>query len=109
MDRHEMEGEKSQCPECARNGKDTSHDNLHNYGEGLGAHCFSCGFTIPSDEYKREVNKNLKSKGTIFMVTQKDKDALINKALTPEQVKEIEAKTSPTINVKYRGVPSSVY
>lgn len=100
---------KSRCPECARNGRDTSQDNLHNYGEGLGSHCFSCGFTIPSDEYKREVNKNLKSKGAISMVTQKDKDALVNKALTPEQVKEIEAKTSPTINVKYRGVPSSVY
>lgn len=109
MTRYEMEGEKSQCPECARNGRDTSQDNLHNYGEGLGAHCFSCGFTIPSDEYKRESNKNLKSKGTVSMITQKDKDALINKALTPEQVKEIEAKTSPTINVKYRGVPSSVY
>ena len=42
-----LEGEKSQCPECAKKGRDNSQDNLHNYGEGLGSHCFSCGHTRP--------------------------------------------------------------
>lgn len=104
------EDTKIQCPKCAEKGNDNSHDNLHFYSKELGAHCFCCGFTIPSQEYLDESNINkVISKGAISMVTQKDKDALINKALTPEQVKEIEAKTSPTINVKYRGIPSSVY
>lgn len=104
------ENSKTQCPRCAANGGDRSHDNFHFYSKEDGGFCYKCGFTIPSQEYLDESNINkVISKGTISMITQKDKDALINKALTPEQVKEIEAKTSPTINVKYRGVPSSVY
>lgn len=39
-----------QCPRCARNGKDTAKDNLQVYGEGQGAYCHSCTFTILSDE-----------------------------------------------------------
>lgn len=104
------ENSKTQCPRCAANGGDRSHDNFHFYSKEDGGFCYKCGFTIPSQEYLDESNINkVISKGAISMVTQKDKDALINKALTPEQVKEIEAKTSPIINVKYRGVPSSVY
>lgn len=38
-----------QCPRCARNGKDTAKDNLQIYGQGKGAHCHSCQFTILSD------------------------------------------------------------
>lgn len=41
---------KSRCPRCAENGRDTSGNNLHNYGEGNGSYCFSCGHTILSDE-----------------------------------------------------------
>ena len=40
MNNIHIEGEKSQCPECAKKGRDNSQDNLHNYGEGLGSHCF---------------------------------------------------------------------
>ena len=43
------------------------------------------------------------------MLTQKDTENLKNKALTPEQVKEIEAKTFTDIPKPYRGVPSEVY
>ena len=104
------ENSKTQCPRCASNGGDRSHDNFHFYSKEDGGFCYKCGFTILSQEYLDESNINkVISKGAISMITQKDKDALINKALTPEQVKEIEAKTSPTINVKYRGIPSSVY
>ena len=95
------ENSKTQCPRCAANGGDRSHDNFHFYSKEDGGFCYKCSFTIPSQEYLDESNINkVISKGEISMVTQKDKDALINKALTPEQVKEIEAKTSPTINVK---------
>lgn len=43
---------KSACPRCVRNGRDRSGDNLHNYGEGLGSYCWSCGYTVLSDAEK---------------------------------------------------------
>lgn len=111
IDESTLEYGHNPCPNCQSQGRDSSGDNLMYYGEGQGYYCFGgCGLVKLSDEYLDEnsVNKVI-TRGERFMITQKDKDALINKALTPEQVKEIEAKTSPTINVKYRGVPSSVY
>ena len=33
---------KEQCPDCAKNNKDTSKDNLAVYSDGQ-THCFSCG------------------------------------------------------------------
>jgi len=36
---------KTQCPECAANGRDTSKDNLRLYSNG-GKHCFACGYTV---------------------------------------------------------------
>lgn len=111
IDESTLEYGHNPCPNCQSQGRDSSGDNLMYYGEGQGYYCFGgCGLVKLSDEYLDESNINkVISKGTISMITQKDKDSLINKALSPEQVKEIEAKTSPTINVKYRGVPSSVY
>lgn len=44
---------KDQCPECAKHGRDTSKDNMALYDDG-GRHCFSCGYTILSEAYKRE-------------------------------------------------------
>lgn len=111
IDESTLEYGHNPCPNCQSQGRDSSGDNLYFYGEGQGYYCFgACGLVKLSDEYLDEssVNKVI-TKGERVLITQKDKDALINKALTPEQVKEIEDKTSPTINVKYRGVPSSVY
>ena len=34
--------DREQCPECHRQGKDTSCDNLARYNDGH-AHCFACG------------------------------------------------------------------
>jgi len=42
---------KTGCPRCIRRGQDKSKNNLHVYGEGKGAFCWSCEFTIPSDEW----------------------------------------------------------
>ncbi len=36
---------KERCPECAKLGKDTSHDNLIVYSDGH-KHCFACGFHV---------------------------------------------------------------
>ena len=35
--------DREQCPECHRQGKDTSCDNLARYNDGH-AHCFACGY-----------------------------------------------------------------
>lgn len=37
-----------QCPRCARNGRDTSKNNLAVY-EDESKHCFSCGYTVLSE------------------------------------------------------------
>ena len=103
------DGEKTQCPRCAANGGDRSHDNFHFYSKEDGGFCYKCSFTIPSEEYKEESNSNLKAKGNTQMITSKDIDNLKNKALTAEQVAEIEAKTFTDIPKPYRGVPSEVY
>ena len=103
------DGEKTQCPRCAANGNDNSHDNFHYYSASEGGYCWACNFTIPSEEYKDESNGNLKAKGNKNMITSKDIDNLKNKALTAEQVAEIEAKTFTDIPKPYRGIPSEVY
>lgn len=43
---------KEACPRCREKGRDRSGDNLTNYGKGMGAYCFSCGYTILSDAEK---------------------------------------------------------
>ena len=45
---------KTGCPRCIRKGEDKSRNNLHVYGEGKGAFCWACEFTIPSDEWLAE-------------------------------------------------------
>lgn len=47
---------KTACGKCRSQGLDHSGDNLHCYGldengKHRGAHCFSCGHTIPSEEH----------------------------------------------------------
>lgn len=100
---------KTGCPKCIAQGNDTSLDNFHWYSVEEGGHCFSCGFTIPSEEYKEETSGNFKPKANKNMITSKDTDNLKNKALTPEQVAEIESETFTKIPKPYRGVPSEVY
>lgn len=100
---------KTGCPRCIAQGNDTSLDNFHWYNIQDGGYCYSCGFTIPSEEYKEESNGNLKTRANKNMITSKDIDNLKNKALTAEQVAEIEAKTFTDIPKPYRGVPSEVY
>jgi len=53
-----LEG-KVACPRCVSKGKDRSGDNLQVYGldndgRPRGAHCFSCEYTIASEEWKEE-------------------------------------------------------
>lgn len=108
IDESTLEEGHNPCPKCQSEGKDTAGDNLMYYGEGQGYFCFgSCGLVKCSDEYLDETK--VVTKGERSLITSKDTDNLKNKALTPEQVKEIEAKTVTKIPKPYRGVPSSVW
>ena len=108
---------KVQCPSCASEGRDNSGDNLHVYGldddgMSLGAYCFSCQFTIPSDEFLEEVSSNSFSgsfdKKGESVISKRDEEKLKEKSLTPEQLAEIYEKTSDTLTTKYRGLDADV-
>ena len=49
---------KEQCKDCAKQGKDTSKDNLAVYSDGQ-THCFSCGKHGFSIENKKKQRKNI--------------------------------------------------
>ena len=49
---------KEQCGDCAKQGKDTSKDNLAVYSDGQ-THCFSCGKHGFSIENKKKQRKNI--------------------------------------------------
>ena len=49
---------REQCPQCLKNGNDSSGDNLIVYSNG-GKHCFACDFTIISDDYREETDTDI--------------------------------------------------
>lgn len=60
------------CPKCS------SSDAFADYGESGGGHCFSCGYTIPSEEYREEKNDSrvkIKRKETMEKVV-KEKEVI---------------------------------
>ena len=52
---------KEPCPACREQGRDRAGDNLVQYGEGRGAHCFACGHHVHGDEgnVERKVSEKL--------------------------------------------------
>lgn len=50
---------KNPCPKCREQGNDRSGNNFHFYGNGKGGFCFTCEYTIPSDEYKESVEEEV--------------------------------------------------
>lgn len=51
-------GIELQCPQCANNGGDTSHDNLKELEDNEGKvswHCFACGFDVQSWEWDKKM------------------------------------------------------
>lgn len=94
------------CIKCQERGEDTSGDNFHYYGDGLGGHCFSCGYTIPSDEHLEGLE--LKVKGDKNVIKESDLKKMEEKSFTPEKLEEFHAKTVDKIDIKYRGLDNSV-
>lgn len=88
--------DKSPCPRCRRNGRDSVGDNLHHYDDG-GKHCHACGYTELSDDKKAELGL-VDDTWEVENVTD----------LTPEMLKKIES-TYGHKGSNYRGVSDSVY
>ena len=73
---------KEQCKDCAKQGKDTSKDNLAVYSDGQ-THCFSCGKHGFSIENKKKQRKNIyfvkdNKHETVQTNTKKDDDSWIH-------------------------------
>ena len=82
------------CKRCRSRGRDRTGDNFIFYGEGLGGHCFSCGYTIPSDEHKKESNPEPE---------EEDYEIMTRERLTPEEAEQIKTYTG-TKGHNYRGI-----
>ena len=83
---------KTQCPKCSINGSDNHKDNLAVYDDG-GKHCFACGYTVPSDNYRNSTEHETEVK----KVTEK---------LTQAEFDKIKSETS--MEVAYRGIRKEI-
>lgn len=84
---------KKQCPKCSVKGGDSHKDNLAVYDDG-GMHCFACGYTVVSQDYKDSLDN---PKTEVVKVTSK---------LTRAEFDKICAET--TMDVTYRGIKKEV-
>lgn len=85
------------CPRCRRNGRDRSGDNLQVYGEGKGAFCFACKFTILSDEQKEERGLDMEND------YEDEEEVSTREAITPEENMKIKGYTG-TRSKSWRGI-----
>ena len=86
---------KTACPRCRRNGKDRSGNNLHVYGEGSGAYCWACEFTIPSDAHREKMGWDDEQEEEYTVMTRE--------ALTQEEKDDIKDYTGSSGKM-YRGI-----
>lgn len=87
---------KTGCPRCIRNGKDNSRNNLHVYASTASAHCWSCGWTIASAEYRAEMGWSDEEDIELEEVVTKE-------AITKEENEKIKSYTS-TKSKGWRGI-----
>lgn len=87
---------KTACPRCRRNGRDKTGDNLRVYGEGKGAYCWSCDFTIPSDEHREKM-------GWDDSEEEEDNEVMTRERLTEEEHEDIKSYTGLK-GFNYRGI-----
>lgn len=91
---------KTGCPRCIRKGQDKSKNNLHVYGEGKGAFCWACEFTIPSDEWLAE-------HGEIKDDEEEFEEVTTREAITPEENEKVKAYTG-TDGKGFRGIRKEI-
>lgn len=87
---------KTACPRCRRNGNDKTGDNLRVYGSGRGAYCWSCSFTIPSEDHKDKM-------GWTEEEEEDDDEVTTREPLSPEENNHIKSITG-TDGRGYRGI-----
>lgn len=93
------------CPSCS------SSDAFAYYGEEGGGHCFSCGFTQVSEEYKQEQESKKKPRAKRKEVVVKEEQEVKSKekdVITPEKAESIKEETSPRGN-GFRGIDDKTY
>ncbi len=94
---------KSACPRCVRNGRDSSGDNLHNYGEGKGSYCWSCGYTVLSD-----MEKELRGIDKYEWDEEMEKEVTTKQPLTKEEAEQIKSYTG-TKGKNSRSIDDATY
>lgn len=91
------------CPRCREEGNDAKGDNFHWYGEGRGGHCFSCGYSVLSDEEAERRGLN------VFNWTDEMEEEVSSKEpLTKEEIDKIKGYTTPS-GFKLRSIPDWAY
>lgn len=76
------------CPGCIRKGNDNSRNNLQVYGDTESAHCFACGWTIPTKEHREAMgwDEEEEFENEEEMVSTKER-------ITPEENESIKKAT----------------
>lgn len=74
---------KTGCPRCIRNGRDRGRNNLHVYGEGKGAYCWSCNWTMPSDDHIAQMGWD----------EEQEEEVSTRENITPEENEKIKGYT----------------
>lgn len=77
---------KCGCPRCMRKGRDKSRNNLHVYGATQSAFCWSCGFTIPSEEHRKRMGWDDED-------DEEEEDVMTRERITPAENEAIKRQT----------------
>lgn len=102
---------KVACPRCVSNGKDNSGDNFMVYGlddedRPRGGHCFSCGYSIASEEWKIE-NGHVQEKEYVEIMGKEFNKEVYNQIVQttgtdPKGYRGISKEVSDFYKVRYR-------
>lgn len=85
---------KTACPRCRKKGRDSTGDNLKVYGSGQGAYCWSCGFTIPSEEHMLKMG---------WSEEEEEEEVSTREPITPEENEKLKSITGLE-GKGYRGI-----
>lgn len=96
------------CPACEARGEDKAGDNLAVY-EDDSCYCWKCGYTVHSEEYAQQKNGGKVETKKVSNNTLRSRVKVLPedfgiKRLSAEKIAEIEAATTDTLSVKYRGL-----
>lgn len=94
---------KNPCPKCRENSADVAGDNFYWYGEGLGGHCFSCGFSVLSDDEKER-----RGLDNFNWSDEMEEEVSSKEPLTKEEAEKIKKYTT-TSGYNLRGIPDWAY